>query len=262
MTAPLEFKIQNQLGILTLNRPDRLNALVPEMAEGFRDALRQAAGPEVKALLVRGEGRAFCAGGDIGWMAQCLQEKRVEEMNELLDLGAEVAYEFFLLPKPVIALVHGPAAGAGMSLALAADLRWASDHANFSMAFAKIGLHPDWGGSVLLSRLVSPSKAMELMWTGDTLTAEQALAIGLVNEVIPSDQFETAVAKKMARLAAAPLTLLGTIKQSAQRNLGLDASTFKSLLEAEGQEMKRMMNSPNAQEGIRAFLEKRPPRFS
>ena len=88
MTAPLEFKIQNQLGILTLNRPDRLNALVPEMAEGFRDALRQAAGPEVKALLVRGEGRAFCAGGDIGWMAQCLQEKRVEEMNELLDLGA------------------------------------------------------------------------------------------------------------------------------------------------------------------------------
>jgi 2-(1,2-epoxy-1,2-dihydrophenyl)acetyl-CoA isomerase len=149
-----------------------------------------------------------------------------------------------------------------MSLALAADLRWASDQANFSMAFAKIGLHPDWGGSVLLSRMVSPSKAMELMWTGDTLTADQALTLGLVNEVIASDQFEMVVAKKMARLAGAPRHLLASIKQSAQRNLGLDAASFKSLLLAEGEEMKRLMKSPDAQEGIRAFLEKRPPRFS
>lgn len=262
MSTSVKFNMHHHLGVLTLNRPDRLNALVPDMIEGFRQAIHQASDPEVKALVVRGEGRAFCAGGDISWMAQCIQDKRVEEMDQLLAFGSEVAYSFFVLPKPVIALVQGPAAGAGMSLALAADLRWASNQASFSMAFAKIGVHPDWGGSVLLSRLVSPSKAMELMWTGDTLTADQALALGLVNEVIPSDEFAAVVDQKMNRLVAAPSALLGSIKQSAQRNLGLDAASFKSLLEAEGREMKRMIQSPNAQEGIRAFLEKRPPRFN
>lgn len=262
MTLPLQFEIQNHLGILTLNRPDRLNALVPEMIEGFQNALAQAQDPKVKALVIRGAGRGFCAGGDIAWMAQCIKDNNVSAMHALLDLGHEVALGFFNLPKPVIALVHGPAAGAGMSLALAADIRLASDQASFSMAFSKIGLHPDWGGSVLLSSLVSPSLAKELMWSGRTLKAQEALSYGLVNAVIPFTEFENAVQAYLGTLSQGPSTLLGVIKESAQRNSGMTAERLDHLLRLEGDQMKLMMHSPNAQEGIQAFLEKRLPRFS
>ncbi|HEY3399193.1 MAG TPA: enoyl-CoA hydratase-related protein [Geothrix sp.] len=262
MSAPVRFEIRDRVATLTLDRPDKLNALVPEMREGFQEALAKAAEPGVKALLLRGAGRAFCAGGDLGWIAQALSEGRWTELESLLDLGAAVAHGLATLPKPVVAVVQGPAAGAGMSLALCADLRIATPEAAFSMAFVKIGLHPDWGGSVMLSRLVNPSLAAELMLTGDTLDAPRAQALGLVNRVVPAEQLEAAVEALVQRLAAGPLETLARIKATLLRNQGLDAEGLRARLEAEGAQMKAAMRHPDAREGLAAFFEKRAPRFA
>jgi len=261
MSAPIRFEICDRVATLTLDRPDKLNALVPEMKEGFEEALAKSAESGVKALLLRGAGRAFCAGGDIGWMAKALAEGHWAEMEALLDLGASVALGLATLPKPVVAVVQGPAAGAGMSLALCADLRLAAPEATFSMAFVKIGLHPDWGGSVGLSRLVNPAIAAELMLTGDTLDATRAQALGLVNQVVPADQLEAAVASLSRRLAAGPAETYARIKATLLRNQGLDAESLRARLQAEGAQMKAAMRHPDAKEGLAAFLEKRAPAF-
>ena len=262
MSSPIRFEIRDRVATLTLDRPDKLNALVPEMKEGFEEALAKAAEPGVKALLLRGSGRAFCAGGDIGWMAKALTEGRWTEMEALLDLGVAVAHGLATLPKPVVAVVQGPAAGAGMSLALCADLRIATPEAAFSMAFVKLGLHPDWGGSVMLSRLVNPSLAAELMLLGDTLDAARAQALGLVNQVVPADHLEAAVETLGRRLAAGPSETFARIKATLLRNQGLDAVSLRARLEAEGAQMKAAMRHLDAKEGLAAFLEKRTPRFA
>ena len=261
MPTPIRFEIRDRIATLTLNRPDRLNALVPEMREGFEEALAKAAEPSVKALFVRGAGRAFCAGGDIGWMARTLSENRWDELEALLDLGASVAYQLAMLPKPVVAIVQGPAAGAGMSLALGADLRIASTEAAFSMAFVKLGLHPDWGGSVMLSRLVNPALAAELMLLGDPIDAARAHSLGLVNQVVLGGQLEAAVEGLSHRLAVGPSATFARIKATLLRNQGLDADSLRARLEAEGAQMKAAMRHPDAKEGLVAFLEKRAPIF-
>ena len=262
MSSPIRFKIHDRIATLWLDRPEKLNALVPEMREGFEEALAKAVEPGVKALFLRGAGRAFCAGGDIGWMARALSENRWDEMEALLDLGASVAYALAMLPKPVVAIVQGPAAGAGMSLALDADLRIATSEAVFSMAFVKLGLHPDWGGSVMLSRLVNPALAAELMMIGDPIDAARAQSLGLVNQVVPADQLEATVEALGRRLAAGPSETFARIKATLLRNQGLDAGSLRARLEAEGAQMKAAMRHPDAKEGLAAFLEKRAPRFT
>jgi len=262
MPSPIRFEIRDRVATLTLNRPDKLNALVPEMKEGFEEALAKSAEPGVRALFLRGEGRAFCAGGDIGWLAKALAEGRWDELEGLLDLGTSVAHGLATLPKPVVAVVQGPAAGAGMSLALGADLRIATPGALFSMAFVKIGLHPDWGGSVGLSRLVNPAIAAELMLTGDTIDAAQAQALGLVNQVVPAEHLEAAVEAMGRGLAAGPSETFARIKATLLRNQGLDAEGLRTRLEAEGAQMKAAMRHADAKEGLAAFLEKRAPRFA
>ncbi|WP_257306448.1 enoyl-CoA hydratase/isomerase family protein [Geothrix campi] len=262
MSSPIRFEIRDRIATLTLDRPDKLNALVPEMKEGFEEALAKAAEPNVKALFLRGAGRAFCAGGDLGWISKALSEGRWADLESLLDLGAAVAHGLATLPKPVVAVVQGPAAGAGMSLALCADLRIATPEAAFSMAFVKIGLHPDWGGSVMLSRLVNPALAAELMMTGDTLDAARAQALGLVNRIAPGDQLEAIVEALAQRLAAGPSETFARIKATLLRNQGLDTESLRARLEAEGGQMKAAMRHPDAKEGLAAFFEKRAPMFA
>lgn len=262
MNDTLHFEIRDRIGILTLNRPDKLNALVPDMAEGFMEALAKSAEPGVKALLLRGNGRAFCAGGDIGWMMKGLQEGRIEEMKVLLALGAKVAHGLKTLPKPVIAVVQGPAAGAGMSLALSADIRIATPDANFSMAFVKIGLHPDWGGSVMLSMLVNPAQALELMFTGEGIDAKRAYDLGLVNQIVDAEVLEDVLRFLCVRLAHGPSEAFARIKQSALRNAGHTPESLLALLEEEGRQMAATVQSPDAREGLTAFLEKRMPTFA
>jgi 2-(1,2-epoxy-1,2-dihydrophenyl)acetyl-CoA isomerase len=262
MSSPIHFELRDRIATLTLNRPDKLNALVPEMKEGFAEALAKAAEPGVKALFLRGAGRAFCAGGDIGWMARALAEGRWSEMEALLDLGASVAYQLATLPKPVVAVVQGPAAGAGMSLALGADLRIATKEAVFGMAFVKLGLHPDWGGSVMLSRLVNPALAAELMMLGEPISADRARELGLANQVVPEEHLEATVEALARRLSAGPSETFARIKATLLRNQGLGPDGLRIRLEAEGAQMKAAMRHPDAKEGLAAFLEKRAPRFA
>lgn len=262
MPSPILFDMHGRIATLTLNRPEKLNALIPDMKEGFEEALAKAAEPGVRALFLRGAGRAFCAGGDIAWLSRARAEGRWAELESLLDLGVAVAHGLATLPKPVVAVVHGPAAGAGMSLALCADLRLATPEAAFSMAFVKIGLHPDWGGSVMLSRLVNPALAGELMLTGEAVGAERALALGLVNRIVPADQLEAAAEDLARRLAAGPSEAHARIKASLLRNQGLDSEALRARLQAEGAQMKAAMRHADATEGLAAFLEKRTPRFA
>lgn len=262
MPSPLRLEVSDRIATLTLDRPDRLNALIPAMGEAFDAAFARVAEPDVRVLVLRGAGRAFCAGGDIAWMAQARAEGRWAEMESLLDLGITVAHTLATLPKPVVAVLHGPAAGAGLSLALSADLRVATPEAALSLGFAKIGLHPDWGGSVMLSRLVNPAVAAELAFFGDSVPLDRALALGLVNRVIPASDLEGAVADLTRRLAAGPGETFARIKATLLRNQGLDSDSLRTRLEAEGEQMKAAMRHPDAAEGLAAFLEKRLPRFN
>lgn len=261
MSDPIQLSARDGVLTLTLARPEQLNALVPAMRPGFEEALRLARTPEVRVLVLRGEGRAFCAGGDIRWMQEARAQGRWKELEDVLALGGEVAHGLVTLDKPVVAVIHGPCAGAGLSLALAADLRLATPEAKFSMAFVKIGLHPDWGGSVLLQRLVNPSIAAELMLAGDLFDAGRARELGLLNEVVTADLLEESLGRTVLRFTQGPPGAFARIKATLLRNSGLSSERLKELLRAEGEQMRAAMGSLEADEGLRAFLEKRVPKW-
>lgn len=262
MNTPIHVDLQDHIVTLTLNRPDRLNAIVPEMTEGFREALRKAAEPGAKGLVLRGEGRGFCAGGDLGWLVSNVEAGNQQALEALLDLGVEVAHGLRTLPKPVLALIQGPCAGAGMSLALGADLRIAATDAKFSMAFVKAGLHPDWGGSVMLHLAAGPSVAAHLMLTADAVDAGRAKELGLVQEVVDPEMLAEVGKVWAQRLAHGPGEAMARIKASALRNAGHTPDSLLALLKAEGEEMKAAIRSADAREGMHAFLEKRAPKFA
>ncbi|HVR41550.1 MAG TPA: enoyl-CoA hydratase/isomerase family protein, partial [Thermoanaerobaculia bacterium] len=170
---------------ITLNRPDKLNAFSGTMREDLLAALRAAEGDDAcRVVVITGAGRAFCAGGDVENMARLQAANDTESFRKLLDAGRDVVVQIATMTKPVIASVNGVAAGAGCNLALACDYRIASDAAKLSESFIRIGLHPDWGGTWLLPRLVGRSKALELMMTGRMVDAQEALAIGMVDRVV------------------------------------------------------------------------------
>jgi len=248
------------IATLTLNRPDKLNAFADDMREALANALdRVAAQPDTRVLVVTGAGRAFSAGGDIQHMVR-LKERNApyEEFVPLLEVGREGISRLVALPIPVIAAVNGPAAGGGLNLALACDLRIASDQATFGETFVRLGLHADWGGTYFLPRLVGPSKALELCWLGDMIDAAEALRIGLVNRVAPHARFLEEVTALAARLAAAPQASIRLVKQT------LTASSRRSLEEcmaAEIEAQRLCWGTADVAEGTRAFVEKRAARF-
>src|SRR6267143_785534 len=167
---------------ITLNRPEKLNALAGHMRRDLAEAL-EAAGAErnVHVVVVTGAGRAFCSGGDVAAMADMIDRHDAEEFSRLLGSARRVITAIRQMSKPVIASVNGPAFGAGCNLALACDLRLASTTATFSQSFAKVGLHPDWGGTYFLPRLVTPNKACEMFFLGEPIDAVQAERLGILN---------------------------------------------------------------------------------
>ncbi len=248
------------IATLTLNRPDKLNAFADDMRDALASALdRVAAQPDTRVLVVTGAGRAFCAGGDIQHMVR-LKERNAayEEFVPLLEAGREGISRLAALPIPVIAAINGPAAGGGLNLALACDLRIASDQATFGETFVRLGLHADWGGTYFLPRLVGTSKAFELCWLGDMIDASEALRIGLVNRVVPHARLGEEVGAIAARLAAAPQASLRLVKQT------LTAAAHRSLAECMATEIEAQRlcwGTADVAEGTRAFVERRPPRF-
>jgi 2-(1,2-epoxy-1,2-dihydrophenyl)acetyl-CoA isomerase len=252
--------VREGVATLTLNRPEKLNAFGGDMRERLGEALdRVVADPGVRVLVITGAGRAFCAGGDVGHMV-ALRERDAsfEEFEPMLDAGRVAVTRLAALGIPTVARVNGAAAGAGLNLALACDLRVASDQATFGETFVRLGLHPDWGGTYSLVRHVGLSKALELCWLGDMIDAAEALRIGLVNRVVPHAALDDEVGRLAARLAAAPRTSLRLIKRT------LTAAPYRTLaecIEAEVEAVAVCWETEDVAEGVRAFVEKRAPRF-
>jgi len=236
---------------ITLDRPEKLNAFAGTMREELLAALR---GAEGNVVVITGAGRAFCAGGDVEFMASLQKTDDVERFRKLLDAGRDVVLQIANMAKPVIASINGVAAGAGCNLALACDYRIASDQAKLSESFVRIGLHPDWGGTWLLPRLTGTSRAFELLTTGRTVAADEALAIGMVDRVVPAADLAEETSKLARAIAAAPPALIAAIKRSlaASRTNGLGAQ-----IEIESENQLRAFRSGEAKERIAAFLKKR-----
>lgn len=247
------------IGTVTLNRPDKLNAFFGTMRDEIAAALEELAGREdVRVVVVTGRGRAFCAGADVGYMADLLERGAYDEANLLVTAGRRVIRSIIQMPKPVIAALNGPAAGGGANMALACDLRIASDRAAIGQTFNRIGLAPDWGGSWLVPRLVGRARAAELFFLAEMVDASEAERIGLVNRVVPHDELERTVRDLAARLAAKPALPLALAKEALRRSMSAD---LDEMLDFEVRAQDEAFRSADALEGTRAFVEKREPRF-
>src|SRR4026209_1518037 len=207
------------IATITLNRPEKLNAFIGHMRRDLAEALEHAGSDRnTRVVIITGAGRAFCAGGDIAFMAELMKRRDAEEFSRILGAGRRVILAIRQMTKPVIASVNGPASGAGCNLALACDLRIASTEASFSQSFVKIGLHPDWGGTYFLPQLVSPNKACEMFFLGEAIGAEEALRLGIVNKVVPPNELSEATQELASRLRDAPPISIAAAKQAVYRS--------------------------------------------
>ena len=245
---------------LTMNRPEARNALNLEMSDRMVEALRRAQlDPAVRAVVLTGAGGAFCAGGDVKSMAAGRDASQTFEMRAArLRDRAEASRLLHEMAKPTIALIPGPAAGAGLALAMACDFRLAIDTAKFTVAFAKVGLSGDYGASWFLTQLVGPARAKELLMLSPLLTADQALGMGLLHRVFPPGLFQEQSAAFIAALASGPSVALGNIKQNI--NLASRAD-LRTSIDAEANLQVRCMGTADHAEAARAFVDKRPPVF-
>ena len=244
---------------LRLNRPQKLNALVPEMGHALVEGLRRAGeDASVRAVVITGAGRAFCAGGDLELLRDVRRRGAMRELEGLLIAGKEICLAIADMAKPVIAAVNGPAAGGGMNLALACDMRIASSEAKFAESFANVGLYPDFGGTYFLPRIVGAAVAAELFYTAQLLTAEDALRLGIVNRVVAAERFAEECGKVAGHLAAAPPLALAAVKRAA---LGEERRALESKLDEEVRMQIRCFESEDCLEALNAFSEKRKPNF-
>ena len=251
--------VTDSVGTVTLNRPDKLNAFFGTMRDEIATALEElAAREDVRVVVVTGRGRAFCAGADVGYMADLLKRGAYDEANLLVTAGRRVIRSIIEMPKPVIAALNGPAAGGGANMALACDLRIASERAAIGQTFNRIGLAPDWGGSWLVPRLVGRARAAEVFFLAEMVDASEAERIGLVNRVVPHDDLEGTVRDLAARLAAKPALPLALAKEALRRSMSADLG---EMLDFEVRAQDEAFRSADALEGTRAFVEKREPRF-
>jgi len=258
--APLVLQsAQDGIALLVTNRPDRLNALNNDLAVALNEALtRVAADSSIRVVVLTGAGRAFCAGGDLGSIGKGRQTGNTKGLEPILRAGMQMVVTMRTMPQPVIAAVNGAAAGAGMNIALAADIRVAAEEATFGQNFAKVGLYPDYGGTFFLPELVGPSKAAELFYTGDMIDARTAERLGLVNHVVPAAQLEGEVRALAQKLANGPQLAIRAAKQF------LFASKRQALEQALDEEVRNQLmcfQSADCAEGITAFFEKRAPKF-
>jgi 2-(1,2-epoxy-1,2-dihydrophenyl)acetyl-CoA isomerase len=241
---------------LTLNRPDRRNALNPELGRRLVEATSRAASdPAVRAILLKGAGGTFCVGGDVKAMAAGTgHDETLDRRFETLRQRVEVSRLLHDMRKPTIAMIAGAAAGAGLAMALACDLRIAGKSAKLTTAFAKVGLSGDYGGTYFLTRLVGSAKARELYLMSPILTADEALAMGLLTRVVPDDELEAAAQELAMSLAQGPSIALGYIKQNINT---AERSTIDAVLDTEAMNHVRCTQTEDHREAAKAFVEKR-----
>jgi 2-(1,2-epoxy-1,2-dihydrophenyl)acetyl-CoA isomerase len=252
--AEVEVTREGAVQTITLNRPEKMNAFTRGLHGELRDALKQARDPEVRAVVITGAGRAFCAGQDL------------TEFGETGDIGASLRETYHpnilairALEKPVIAAVNGACAGAGLSLACACDIRIAADSAAFVPGFIGIGLIPDAGGTYFIHRLLGASRAFEWMSSNRRLTAAEAHAWGLVSEVVEADALPLRAAELGSTYAELPTRGIGMTKRLFDH---ADTATLDEQLEMESQLQAAAAQSEDFREGVNAFLAKRPPKFT
>ena len=256
----IRFETADGIARITLNRPDRLNSFTTQMHGELRDALsRVATVGDARVLLLTGAGRGFCAGQD-------LSDRAVAPGAAPVDLGASIAENYRPLvlalrnlPLPVVCAVNGVAAGAGANVALACDIVVAAKSASFIQAFCRIGLVPDSGGTFFLPRLVGTARAMGLAMLGDKLPAEQAAAWGLIWKCVEDAELVATTDALLTQLAAAPTRGLAAIKRALHASA---ANTLEQQLDLERDMQRELGYSDDYREGVAAFLEKRPPRFT
>lgn len=263
-SEPFEDLIYERLGhvaVITFNRPARLNAIGRKLAQEIEEAMYRAeADRKVRAVVITGAGPVFCAGGDLQEIAEARAARGrsftfMEKTQPAPDAALLAVHE---ARKPVIAAVHGAAVGAGMNLALAADIRIASTTACFSQANIRRGLPPDTGGTCLLPRVVGLAKACELAFTGDAIDADEALRLGVVSRVVAPDELTSASLELAGRIAEGPPVAISLCKQSIHR--GMDGS-LRAALAREAAAFNACAETEDAEEGLMAFFEKREPRF-
>jgi enoyl-CoA hydratase/carnithine racemase len=259
MYTSIIFSSHEPVATLKLNRPEKLNAFGGPMRDEILDALQiVSAREEIRVLIVTGEGRGFSSGGDIQHLKQLRENLDEEGFRTILAKGQQITRSMRKLPKPVIAAVNGPCAGAGFSFALGCDIRIASEAATFGPSFALIGLHPDWGGSWFLPMLVGSAKACELVFTGTMISAQEAEKIGLVNHVVVPHELMTAARELANRMAKNPPGVLRLAKESVYRSLSSD---LDAAFARESEVQLECFRSEDFLEGVTAFTEKRKPQF-
>lgn len=261
MPETVGYEVSDAVATVTLNRPDALNALNVELKEALRDALAAAAADEsVRAVLLTGTGRAFCVGQDLREHATALQERSNAEVWQTVPQHyVPIARALATMPKPVVAAVNGVAAGAGASIACACDFRVVADSAAFTFAFTAIGLSADTGATWTLPRLVGAAKALELLMLPGTVSAEEALALGLATKVAPVDEVVDAARELAVRLARGPTVAYGALRHALAFSA---AHPLEESLDFEGHMMALAGGTADHRDAVAAFLRKEQPTFT
>jgi 2-(1,2-epoxy-1,2-dihydrophenyl)acetyl-CoA isomerase len=253
-------EIAEAVATITLNRPEKLNAFTVAMVQELGDAARMlSAADAVRVIVLTGAGKGFCAGADLSLLRDLMQRGDEAMGRRLVDGLRAVAHALREAPQPVLASVNGVAAGGGASLALACDLRIAADSAEIGQVFGRIGLHPDWGGTFFLPRLVGASRSLELFLGAEMIGAEQAARLGIFNRVVEAPRLSGATREWALRLAAAPPLAARRVKQAVYLSEG---ASLDEMLDYELEAQLACLRSADGKEGITAFFEKRPPRFT
>lgn len=260
-TGPaIQYDVNDGVAMIRINRPEAMNSLDVATKELLRDTVqRAAADPAARCVVLTGSGRAFCTGQDLKEHVELLESASPEELFTTVEKHYNpTVLALATMDKPVIAAVNGIAAGAGASLAFACDLRILSESAGFNLAFANVGLSCDTGSSFTLQSLVGPARALELLYFPRTVSAHEALELGLATRVVPADEFDAAVADVAGRLAAGPTVALASMRRSvayAARH------TFEEALTLEGEMMTRTGATEDHRAAVAAFLAKERPTF-
>jgi 2-(1,2-epoxy-1,2-dihydrophenyl)acetyl-CoA isomerase len=266
MTDQLLETHSDGVATLTMNRPEARNALTGEMQAALTEAIhRLAADPAVRTVVLTGAGGAFCAGGDVkGFAADTSRGSggggfNLEQRAHGLRTAMDVVRTLHEMPKPTLAVIPGPAAGAGLSLALACDLRIAATNAKLTTAFSKVGLAGDYGGSYFLTHLIGAAKTRELYFTADVISGAEALALGIVNKAVPAEELAQVAGDYARYLAGLPTVAIGYMK----RNLNAaDHATLSEVLDLEALHMVRTMMTDDHKAASQAFVQKAKPVFA
>ena len=255
------YEVKGGVATITINRPERFNALNAALRQELLDAIGLSEERnDVRAVVITGAGRSFCPGGDVKALKDAVDAEATNPLSQrLAPIRDKIVLAIRNSGKPFIAAVNGPAAGGGMNLALACDIRIASTAAKFGQSFVRRGMHPDWGGTYFLPRLVGLAKACELIWSGKAVDADEALSLGIVSQVVEPNDLMPTVLEMASEFAAGPPVAIRLAKRAIYRAM---ETGLREALEFETYAQNICLETDDFKEGVRAFVEKREPTFS